>query len=305
MSYAVLCPGQGAQHPQMLDLVAGNPAARAMLNEAAQALGEDPHAWLRQPEIIFRNSIAQPLICVGELAMWTALHGELPLPTAFAGYSVGELAAYGCAQALDAGELARLARARAQAMDAVAGERRGGMLATRGLTREVIAALCAGREASIAIATADDAFVLGGTQSALDALAHEVEQCGAQITCLQISVAAHTPLLAGAVEAFRAVLQGSTLRAPAVPVIAGIDAAWVTTRERAVTTLSQQIAATVEWAQCMDVLYERGIRLFLELGPGRALSRMLLERHPDVEARAVDEFRSLAAAVAWITRRVR
>jgi [acyl-carrier-protein] S-malonyltransferase len=305
MSYAVLCPGQGAQHPQMLDFIAGNPAAQAVFDEAARALGEDPRAWLRQPEIIFRNAIAQPLICVAELATWTALRGDLPAPTAFAGYSVGELAAYGCAQALDAGELARLARVRAQAMDGAAGERRGGMFATRGLTREAIAALCARRETSIAIATADDAFVVGGTQSALGAFAHEVQQRGAQITCLQISVAAHTPLLAGAVDTFRAALEASALRAPTAPVVAGVDAAWVSTRERAFATLSRQVAATVEWTQCMDALYERGVRLYLELGPGRALSRMVLERHPDVEARAVDEFRSLAAVVAWVTRRVR
>jgi [acyl-carrier-protein] S-malonyltransferase len=56
----------------------------------------------------------------------------------------------------------------------------------------------------------------------------------------------------------------------------------------------------------LDVLFERGCRLFLELGPGGALSRMARERlGADVEARSVSEFRSLDAVAAWLQRRNR
>jgi [acyl-carrier-protein] S-malonyltransferase len=43
----------------------------------------------------------------------------------------------------------------------------------------------------------------------------------------------------------------------------------------------------------------------LELGPGRALSRMARERFDDVEARAVEEFSSAAAVAQWVERRAR
>src|SRR6185295_5093579 len=110
------------------------------------------------------------------------------------GYSVGELAAYGCAGALDAGELARLAAARALAMDAAA-VRPSGLLALRGLPQDEIRRLICDRELWIAIVNGEDAFVVGGEAAALEALAHASQAKGADATRLNVELASHTPLL--------------------------------------------------------------------------------------------------------------
>jgi len=299
MTLAVLCPGQGAQHPAMLDLALAHADGRRVLEATAAALSEDPRAWLADDATMFANANAQPLICAGQLAQWAVLRRALPTPRAFAGYSVGELACYGLADAVEAGTLAQLARQRAVAMNAVATRRPGGLVALRGLARAAVAALCAGLEAEVAIAIADDAFVVGGTEAALAAILTRAAGRGAQATCLRVGVASHTPLLASAVAPFRATLQRSPLRAPSVPIVAGVDAEPVTTRERAIATLAAQVAQTVEWAQCLDALYERGCRVYLELGPGHALSRMVSARFDDADARAVDDFSSVDAVAAW------
>ena len=145
---------------------------------------------------------------------------------------------------------------------------------------------------------------MGGTDAALTVVKDRCGRAGAKVKDLRIGVASHTPLLASAVAPFRSALERSRLRAPSLPVVAGVDAVLVTTRERAIATLSSQIASTVEWAQCLDTLYERGCRVFLELGPGRALSRMVCERHEDIEARSVEEFRDKPAIVAWVRRKI-
>jgi [acyl-carrier-protein] S-malonyltransferase len=106
------------------------------------------------------------------------------------------------------------------------------------------------------------------------------------------------------VAGFRQALEQSRLRGSAPPVVAGIDATLVTTRPHAIAKLAAQLARTVEWARCLDTLYERGCRTYLELGPGRALSNMVRERHGDADARAVEEFRDLAAIVAWVRRKL-
>ncbi|HET9046546.1 MAG TPA: hypothetical protein VFO33_06285, partial [Casimicrobiaceae bacterium] len=120
---------------------------------------------------------------------------------------------------------------------------------------------------------------------------------------LRVGVAAHTPLLADAVLPFRDALRASALRPPVIPVVAGIDAALVTTRERAIESLAAHVARPIEWAQCLDTLHERGCRVFLELTPGQALSRMARERFEDVEARAVEEFSGPGAVAQWVARR--
>ena len=303
MTFAVLCPGQGAQHSAMLDLALASPEGRRVVDASADALGEDPRRWAADPSRLFDNVVAQPLICVAQLAQWHALRHLLPRPAALAGYSVGELACYGVADALDAPALARLARERAQAMDS-ATTRAGTLAGVRGLARATVARICKAHGAYVAIAVDDDVFVVGGLTGAVDEVVADAQRAGAQVTRLDVGVPSHTPLLGAARGAFRAALERSPLRAPAATVIAGIDAAPVTTRERAIDTLSRQVAETIEWSRCVDALYERGCRVFLELGPGRALAKTVQSRHDDVAARAIEDFRSADAVVRWVARQL-
>jgi [acyl-carrier-protein] S-malonyltransferase len=300
--FAVLCPGQGAQHAGMFDLVREHPAALAAIGEARAALDADPRVWLARPDAMFENRIAQPLICVAQVASWRALRDALPPPVAFAGYSVGELACYGLANALEAADLARLARDRARVMDEAAAAHPGVLVAVRGLGRPALVAQAQAFGAFVAIAVGDDVFVVGGDADALAALQAAVERAGAKVTNLRVGLPSHTPRMAAAVPAFRAALEQSPLGAPDPPVVAGIDASFITTRERAIATLAPQLATTTEWAQCLDALYERGCRTFLELGPGHALSGMVRDRFDDVEARCVEEFRDLKGVARWVAR---
>lgn len=302
MSLAILCSGQGAQHPAMLDMIADHPAAMKVIKAGETVLGWKLRDMLTQGDHMFRNAIAQPLICITQLALWTVLRQDAPKPVAFCGYSVGELGAYACAGALDAAELARIAAARAVLMDQAAAATNGGMMALQGLRRDEVVRLCAGQRAWIAIAISEDEFVIGGEDAELAKLGKDFSRRGAKLTRLKVGVASHTPLLGDAVPPFRMELIASSLPAPAIPVVAGIDAAWVLRRDTAVEKLALQLDRTIEWAGCMDMLYERGCRVFLELGPGRALARMAQSRFGDVDARAVDDFRSIAGVSSWLTK---
>ena len=300
MSLAILCSGQGGQHPAMLDMIADHPAAVEVIKAGEAALGLNLHDVLAQRDEIFRNAIAQPLICLTQLAVWTALRQDAPKPVAFCGYSVGELGAYACAGALDAAELANIAGARAALMDQAAAAAHGGLLAVQGLLRDEMDHLCAGHQAWIAIAISDEEFVIGGDDSALARLGKELLERDAKLTRLRVGLASHTLLLSAAVAPFRALLGASSISAPATPVVAGFDAAWVMRREAAIEKLALQLSNTVEWGSCLDMLYERGCRVFLELGPGRVLARMTRARFADVEARAVEDFRSLDGVSSWL-----
>lgn len=302
MSLAILCSGQGAQHPAMLDMIADHPVATEVIKAGEADLGIDLHEALKQGDEIFRNAIAQPLISLAQLALWTALRQAAPKPAAFCGYSVGELGAYACAGALNAVELADIAAARAALMDQAAAATHGGMLALQGLRRDEVNRLCEGQRAWIAIAIGAEEFVIGGEDAALLQLSTAFAERGAKLTRLKVGLASHTPLLRDAVEPFRALLNASSITAPATPVVAGIDAAWVMRRETAIDKLAQQLDHTIEWSGCLDMLYERGCRVFLELGPGRALARMAQSRFADADARSVDEFRSLDGVSSWLSK---
>jgi len=155
----------------------------------------------------------------------------------------------------------------------------------------------------IAIAVADDSFVVGVPAAAVPNLETAARRVGAHTAALRVGLASHTPMMAAAEQRFRTALEHSTLEDPKAPVVAGVDASLVRSRDRAIDTLAAQLTRTVEWVQCVETLYERGCRVFLELGPGGALARNVRDRFEDVEARSADEFRDLDAVAAWVRKK--
>ena len=305
-SLAILCPGQGNQHPGLLDRLTGSPEAEAVFQQAAGVLGQDPRELIGSvaPESLFDNRLAQPLICAAELATWAVLKSRLPEPALFCGYSVGELAAYGCAGALEVGETLRLADRRATLMDQ-AGGKPSGLVAIRGLGEREIATLCDQSSAEIAIVNGSDHFILGGATEILEALEQAALARGAHtVRRLRVGVAAHTSLLAPASHKFLAALEQSAMVDPVRPVLAGIDGIPVRDRSTAVATLAKQLSSTIRWQTCLNTAMEMGCRVFLELGPGTSLTAMVRELSAEVVARSMDEFRSLEGAVDWVNKRL-
>ncbi|MCI1146203.1 malonate decarboxylase subunit epsilon [Stenotrophomonas maltophilia] len=298
MSLALLCPGQGVQHAEMFERVRDLPAARHILDLASTVLGRDVFS-AAGAEDRFDNAQAQPLLCAASLAQWQGLRDCVPAPTLIAGYSIGELAAHAIGGSFDAATCLALAAQRARLMDS-ASPADAGLQAVLGLERHVLQPLCDLHGAHVAIANGQDHFIVGGTHASLQRLADAARAQGADIRLLPVRVPAHTPLLAAAVAPFAAALDASPLQAPRLPLLAGIDARPVRDRATAVNTLSLQLAQTIEWAQVMRQAFERGARVFLQLGPGNALARMVAPAYPCCEVRAVEEFQSLEGAAAWV-----
>jgi [acyl-carrier-protein] S-malonyltransferase len=296
---AVLCPGQGGQHAAMLDLAVRSPRGAEVVARAAALLGRDPLARVREGgEGLFANAEAQPLVCLAELATWAALREALPAPRVLAGYSLGELAAYGCAGALAPEAALALAARRAALMEGAAPEG-GGLVGLRGLPLAEASALAGACGAEVAIVNGPDHCVVGGGAAALAEVERRAGARGAGAVRLPVGVPAHTTLLAGAVAPFAEALARSPLAAPAVPVLAGVTGAPVRSREGAIAALSGQLARTLRWDRCLAVAAEAGCTAFLELGPGTALARMAAEALPGAAVRAVADFRTLEGVARW------
>lgn len=302
---AILCPGQGAQHPAMFDMARLDPAASRLLDAwfANPALGATLQAGLGEER--FTNRIAQPAIVAATLAMWRALQDTIATPALVAGYSIGELSAYGVAGALAPGDAIKLAIERAGLMDAcVTDGAAQGMVALSGMPSGTVDDLLAGAGFYPAIVTGDDALVAGGPAAQRDALARAAVAAGGHATVLPVAVASHTPLLAGAVAPFAALLAAAHWRAPAFPVLSGISAEPVFEARKALAELPRQIAGPIRWRECMDAMTEAGVTVALELGPGAALCRMLQSRNPNIVCRSVTEFRSLDGIRAWLDKQL-
>ena len=163
----------------------------------------------RFAEVDFRLVMA--IVLSQAVAAWAVLWAKVPRPMVVAGYSVGELAAWGVAGLLDYEGVLDLAVQRADAMDE-ATTQPSGLVAIRGLKRTTLDPICRTHGAYIAIVNGEDQMLVGGTRTALDAVIHDAQAAGAKHTTrLPVAVASHTPLLAGASDRFRQALTKARL----------------------------------------------------------------------------------------------
>lgn len=308
MTLAILCSGQGRQHPDMFALTGGAPEAESLFVHAAELLGTEPRDFVRKQsnEAIHRNRAGQILCTVQALAAAAALRDVLPGRKIIAGYSAGEVAAWGVGGLFGATDTLELVARRAEAMDA-ATQPGDGLMFVRGLSRTDIDRLCERYGAAIAIVSPGNAFVLGGGSAVLRAIAGDAKAMHAErIVELPVEVASHTSRLAAASERFRESLRlmSPTLPAPGVRILSGVDGAPVVSVETGLDKLAAQISQTVQWAACLQGCVEAGATAFLEFGPGQALSRMAASVWPDVPTRSLEDFKTLQGARAWLTRHV-
>jgi [acyl-carrier-protein] S-malonyltransferase len=301
---AILCPGQGSQSPAMFDLAASDPVAmdrvQAWLRSADGPVSQTPlSASLAHPTAMFENRCAQPLVVASTLMAWTMLAERLPRPALVTGYSVGEISAYAIAGVLPLDQAVAIAAQRAAIMSE-ASEASGeqGLAALSGIAPQAALALAtqAGCEAAI---DTPGALIAGGLRANLDQLAKLSAQYGATYKPLPVHIASHTGLLASAVDPLRSLLH-TNARAPALPLLAGVNASTIHDDAQAADLLARQTANTIHWTDCLDAIAEARIEVALELGPGNALTRMLRERHPGIACRSVADFRSVKGILAWI-----
>lgn len=303
MTLALLCSGQGRQGRDMFALVADAPPAAPILAAAGTLLGQDVDALLGSADdaALYANRTSQILCVTRGLAVAACL--ELAGPVLVAGYSVGEMTAWGVAGLWSPEETVRLTAIRAEAMDAAGGPD-DGLGFVRGLPRDRVETLVDRFDCAVAIVNPGLLFVIGGARAAVERCCAAALQAGAvSARPIAVHIASHTPRLSAAVPAFRTALETSALRRPAPGrmLIGAADTA-IVRGARAIPGLAAQIDTTVDWAATLDALVERGVDRVLELGPGTALADMVRSAYPMLDVRAVDDFRSLGGVAAWVAR---
>ena len=301
MSYAVLFPGQGSQHPDMLPWLEGEAAAAVPLQALAHDLGTDWRSRLGDPDELSRNRFAQVLVTGVSLAAWGAVAAHLAEgPAIVAGYSVGELAAVACAGAFDPTVALALAAQRAQAMDAAAGGVPGGLLSVSGLHQDSIAQSLSGWPVEVAIRIGPDHLILAGATAVLQQAEALLTAGGGHCKPLPIRIASHSSAMRLAAEAFAQTLAGIAWQPLRCAVAANATGSALRRVEQMRPALSQQIDHTVLWSSCLETLAERQVDRVIEIGPGRALSAMWARQFPDIPVRALEDFRSPQSAAAWL-----
>ena len=311
---ALLFPGQGCQEVGMgQELARAFSQARFLYEEANEILGFSLSdlCFEGPAEVLNDTANTQPAIFVTSLAVWRVLESEGKLqppvmdsPTMVAGHSLGELTALVAARAIDFDAGLRLVRERGRLMKLAGEQSPGGMAAVLKMEDAVVEQACkeasagTGQAVQIANYNSPGQVVISGDKEAL-ARAIELlrERGGRRIIPLAVSIAAHSPLMASVVGEYRAAVQATPMRVPALQVVANISAHPLQGVDEIRDELSGQLTWPVRWTASMQRMVEQGVTRFVELGPGQVLGKLMRRIDPSVAAVSVGDLASMEALI--------
>jgi [acyl-carrier-protein] S-malonyltransferase len=309
-----LFPGQGAQYPAMaMDLFDESAAVRDLFRVASAAAARDMVELLRTAEAdeLKRSDVSQPAITLANLAAATLLRERGVLPSACAGFSLGEYAALVTAGVLSAEDCFRLVAARGSAMQkaadrisaAAAGEAPG-MAAVLGLPCETVEALIGEWKAGgleglyAANFNSPRQTVVAGTAAALAEAEARFKVAGAKrVIRLQVAGPFHSPLMAEASDEFAPILESVPFADPTLPLFSNVSGGRIATGEEAKRLALRQITESVRWTAEEAALAALEAKAALEVGPGKVLSGLWKESGSSVPCFAAGTVADIDAAL--------
>jgi NAD(P)-dependent dehydrogenase (short-subunit alcohol dehydrogenase family)/acyl carrier protein len=194
--------------------------------------------------------------------------------SAAAGHSFGELVALWAAGVLDEPTFFRLVAARGRALTPPPGVDGGGMAALRCDLAAATALLAEHPALSLANHNGPTQVVIGGPTPALERLL--ASRADGEFVRLDVAAAFHTPSVAWAEAPWRAALAQAAFAPPAFPVYAdGAAQPYPVDPDAAREALARQPFEPVRFDALLRRMYDDGVRLFVEVGPGTALTGMV------------------------------
>jgi len=304
MSIAFLFPGQGSQSPGMMKGFESLPVVERTFREASALAGVDYWAMATTgtAEELNQTVNTQPVMLVAGVACWRAWReAGGPMPSYFAGHSLGEYTALVASGAMRFEDAVPLVRFRAQAMQEAVPEGTGGIAVVLGLNeaavREVCAAAAQGEVVEAANLNEPRQIVIAGHRAAVErGMALAREKGAKRALMLPMSAPSHCSLMKPAAERLRERLSGIPIVRPEVPVVQNRDVQAFDEPERIRTALLEQLDHPVRWIETIQFLASHGVTRAVECGPGRVLSGLVKRIAGEMDALAVNDAAALAAA---------
>lgn len=226
---------------------------------------------LPQPEDGKATAIAQPAIVKASKAALLVLE-QLGLTADIAiGHSLGEITALHWAGAFDQDALLGITQVRGQAITDF-GSATGAMASIRS-SQQVIRQLINGYPVVIAGLNTPQQTIISGEVDAIISIINKAQAQGLKAVTLSVSHAFHSDLVSAAAEPLAKHLVTETIQPLQRKVISTVTGSLLTAETDVRSLLYQQVTAPVRFLEAITQASQE-VDLWIEVGPGRVLSRL-------------------------------
>ncbi len=284
MKIAVLFPGQGSQYLGMGQEFLESSSECRNIMDIAEKVCDVPIGDLCQNgpmEELTHAVNLQPAITAINLMCWTMLKEKLDPSSigCFAGHSLGEYSALYAAEILTAEDTLRLVAKRGALMWREGQKHPGGMRAVLGKKIDEIEYCIEECKVAGAVTAANyntpEQIVISGDIPSLDLVSEVLENDGGKIIPLNVSIANHSPLVAGAVPEFAEYMNKIDFSQPQKPVIFNVTAREEDDVSTIKDMMARQIVSRVRWCESIMAMLDNGVDTFIEVGPKTVLKGMM------------------------------
>lgn len=285
---AFVFTGHGSQHAGMgHDLYVGYSVFRAAIDRCGELLGGALDRSLT--EILFADAgllddmrYAQPALLAFQFALTQLWQSWGVRPAVVAGHSGGEYAAAIAAGVLTLDDGLRLVTARGRLLHSLGDE--GEMVAVFLGEDRVAAAVARHPRVGIAAVNGPATTVISGPRDAVEEVIADLELDDDDYRSLDISVAAHSPLVDPILDDFERAVRDVTLSTPRLGLVSSLTGGVVGAELTDPTYWRRHLREPVRFAAVFETMRAAGSTTFVEIGPHPTLIGLGRRCWPDDRA---------------------
>ena len=295
---ALLFPGQGSQIVGMgLEFYKNFDLVKKIFDQADEKLGfpiskiilDGPENELQ----LTKNT--QPAILTVSYSIFKVLKDEFNYNFEkfkyFAGHSLGEYSALVCSESLNFSDAVYLLHERGKAMQEAVPIGKGSMIAVLGMKFDEIKDIIKQNDngvCEVANDNADGQVILSGNKESVESFQILLKEKKIKSIPLKVSAPFHCSLMKPAAKNMENKINNTKFEKPIFEIVNNVTANPEITPVNLKRLLIEQIFSTVRWRESLIKMHEKGIKNFIEIGPGKVLIGMAKRTLKDVNCFSIN-----------------
>ncbi len=297
--FSVIFPGQGSQSLGMGKEFFDNfEQVKKLFKEADDVLNIPLSKFILEgpKDKLDLTSNTQPAIFLISFSIFYVIKNEFNIDLHkakyFAGHSLGEYSALSCADSLSFAETIQLLKKRGNAMQKAVPKGEGGMIAVLGSTIENIEEILDKKKSEFVVEISNDnsngQIVLSGKNKDLEKFSDFLKEKNIKNVQLAVSAPFHCKLMSKATQIMKMEIENANFKNFQNILISNVTANEVLNIDDLKKLLIDQIENRVRWRESINFMIKKGVKSFIEIGPGKVLTGLIKRIDKDVKIRTIN-----------------
>ena len=285
---AIVFPGQGSQYVGMgKDFYDVFSEAKEVFHEVDDALDfKLSNIILNGPkETLDLTENTQPAIMTVGVAIYKTLRkqkiNDLKDYSFFAGHSLGEYTSLICSDSLTLKDGAKILKERGKSMQEAVPVNVGAMAAVLGAEIDLINVVINNNKSIEGVAEISNdncpgQIVISGNKEKINKIVDDLKNTHSKkAILLPVSAPFHCSLMKPSADKMNQILTKTNFSKPKINIVSNVTAKTIDNFKEIPSLLTKQITHHVRWRETIDLMTKNGVKHFIEIGPGKALTGMI------------------------------